>query len=1551
MATGATGMRTASRLLLLCGALVPPVSTEERTVASFNVQVFGKTKMSNPYAADKLVHIFRKYDLLCMQEVRDSGDTAFLDLLRRVNSGHSVKYDAHLTLPRGRSNSKEQEAYVWRTDSFRMVHAHPFKEAADEFEREPEGVLFEHIASGTEFVLIGAHITPQDVETELNHMVDVYDQCKTSLGVDAALMLGDFNAGCSYLSDTKRRALDLVTDTRFSWLLPEGTDTTVAASSCPYDRFVATQQFLPFVVPGSAGVFRFDEQMAGVSTLCSSHVSDHYPIELKFKIGSREYTAASFNVQVFGQSKMAKAGVPEVLVAIFRRYDIIVMQEIRDSSDTAFDQLVAQINAGSGPQYDSFITTKHGRSNSKEQEGYVYRKDDWSVSDSFEYSDTGDKFEREPTPVLFKEKVGSSEWFMIGVHISPQDVEAEMQALKPVWDEAVTRFGTDYGLILGDMNAGCSYLSATARDRLTLRTDTNFHWLLGDTVDTTVAASSCPYDRFICSDKFKRYRYVDGSATVLRFDEDPNFTPKVPQGCAEDISDHYPIYVALNFPEPPSVSPSMAPSDSPLPSPTAPPSVAPSPGPTSPPAAAPSATPSVPPVVAPTASPLTAPTASPVVAPTASPFKGPTAAPVVSPSSAPSAQPSGSPERGPSASPSAAPTVAPSASPSAAPIAPTRGPIVSPTVAPSAAPSASPLPPAVNPTAAPSSAAPSLAPTGIPSELPSMPPSTAPAAPSAPPSAAPRAAPSGAPSSPPRPGPPPPSTPPVAAPTQPPRPGPPPPSRSPLAVPTAAPAPPSAAPVAPTDKPQGAPTAAPQVPPTLSPIKRGAPTSSPQVSPTLAPTQRGPPTSPPREPPTAAPAAPTAAPLIPPSAIPSAAPQNAPTAAPVRKGAPTAAPLVPPSGSPILPAAPSASPLAPSAAPTAAPQRAPTGPPVRRGSPTAAPRMVPTAPPLGVAAPTMPPQSAPTSSPLRAGTPTAPPQSAPTSSPLRAGTPTAPPQSAPTSSPLRAGTPTAPPQSAPTSSPLRAGTPTAPPQSAPTSSPLRAGTPTAPPQSAPTSSPLRAGTPTAPPQSAPTSSPLRAGTPTAPPQSAPTSSPLRAGAPTVPPQVPPTAAPGVPSISPSGAPLRSGPAPTTAPSEAPSSPRHPWSTMAFKMQQRWPEVTADTVGWAARLEATLGFAPISCDLSVILVCPLDGAQRKPDPGTPEAAACITPSAGQQRRAASLAISGDSGAFVEVLMSGSEAAQVVSSAETIRASLASAAYGYGPYPQSFNPGRGGLVLRALPFSPAPGQPAGDVARNTTAYHSEDLGAGRWNRAAALRDGVSWIEDMVSAAAPAAGRGAADEEEDLADKLKKSWWWILAILAACALSVLAAVLLVRRRRRRGERVRFGDFVQARDQQIQEMQEAESRRCSPESTMLAPPRSPRALLSSPGATMVSLGHSDGPRSPLLIDAAGSTATPRPPAFLAAGGTFAAPELTDSSATVSLRPPPKRQARAVTPTANQRGGPPHGRSGSPLRGRRGSGQLASPSRRKGPGATAGGGPDAQRGGGERQQNYVMRV
>lgn len=66
-----------------------------------------------------------------------------------------------------------------------------------------------------------------------------------------------------------------------------------------------------------------------------------------------------------------------------------------------------------------------------------------------------------------------------------------------MFTEASVYFSTDRGMILGDLNADCSYVSMSAYSTLNLIIDNSFTWWIGRDIDTTTGSSDCAYDRYI----------------------------------------------------------------------------------------------------------------------------------------------------------------------------------------------------------------------------------------------------------------------------------------------------------------------------------------------------------------------------------------------------------------------------------------------------------------------------------------------------------------------------------------------------------------------------------------------------------------------------------------------------------------------------------------------------------------------------------------------------------------------------------------------------------------------------------------------------------------------------------------------------------------------------------------------------------------------------------------------------------------------------------------------------------------------------------------------
>ncbi|NXW81471.1 DNSL2 protein, partial [Alopecoenas beccarii] len=250
----------------------------------------------------------------------------------------------------------------------------------------------------------------------------------------------------------------------------------------------------------------------------------------------------AFNIQAFGDTKMSNEGVAGIIISILRRYDMVLVQEVRDADLSAVTQLMEQLNSVSTSPYDYEISGPLGRENYKERYLFIYRTDVMSVVDTYQYEDPQDVFSREP--FILRVSVPSTkveEFVLVPLHSAPHDAVTEIDALYDVYLAIVSKWGTDNIMFLGDFNADCSYVQPSDWSNIRLRTSDVFKWLLPDGTDTTVGRSDCAYDRIVvCGAKLKR-SIVPNSAAVYNFQR----ALQLEQEEALAVSDHYPVEVKL----------------------------------------------------------------------------------------------------------------------------------------------------------------------------------------------------------------------------------------------------------------------------------------------------------------------------------------------------------------------------------------------------------------------------------------------------------------------------------------------------------------------------------------------------------------------------------------------------------------------------------------------------------------------------------------------------------------------------------------------------------------------------------------------------------------------------------------------------------------------------------------------------------------------------------------------------------------------------------------------------------------------------------------------
>jgi endonuclease/exonuclease/phosphatase family metal-dependent hydrolase len=242
---------------------------------------------------------------------------------------------------------------------------------------------------------------------------------------------------------------------------------------------------------------------------------------------------ASFNIQVFGRSKLAQPAVMEVLCDVVRRFDVVAIQEVRARDDDILPRFVRQINAG-GRKYDFLIGPRLGRTQSKEQYAFVYDTATIETDRTALYTvaDPGDLLHREPLVGSFRVRgppPGEAFTFtLVNIHTDPDEARQEVDALAQV-ERAVRADGRgeDDVILLGDLNADELELGALGQVP-------NITWVVSGMPTNT--RGNCTYDNIL----FHRAATSEftGMSGVVDLMRDYRLT----LDAALEVSDHLPIW-------------------------------------------------------------------------------------------------------------------------------------------------------------------------------------------------------------------------------------------------------------------------------------------------------------------------------------------------------------------------------------------------------------------------------------------------------------------------------------------------------------------------------------------------------------------------------------------------------------------------------------------------------------------------------------------------------------------------------------------------------------------------------------------------------------------------------------------------------------------------------------------------------------------------------------------------------------------------------------------------------------------------------------------------
>ena len=247
-------------------------------IATFNIQNFGKSKLSKQDIMDTLVDIVRHFDMVAVQEISDVSNQTAGKFLEMINLNETNKYKMICSNRTGREDndqsSREQYAFYFNPDLLQLLDTALFDDAEhDYFQREPFIAQFRSKQSNTVFLVSTIHTSPDFAVEEIDALKHVAEWItKRFKNTENIIFCGDFNASCTYATTG---TLDQLTIRKppYFWIIPDDAKTNLSKNQCAYDRFVVNKPLFSKIK--NWNVYQYFK---------SKKVSDHWPVYIEIAL-------------------------------------------------------------------------------------------------------------------------------------------------------------------------------------------------------------------------------------------------------------------------------------------------------------------------------------------------------------------------------------------------------------------------------------------------------------------------------------------------------------------------------------------------------------------------------------------------------------------------------------------------------------------------------------------------------------------------------------------------------------------------------------------------------------------------------------------------------------------------------------------------------------------------------------------------------------------------------------------------------------------------------------------------------------------------------------------------------------------------------------------------------------------------------------------------------------------------------------------------------------------------------------------------------------------
>lgn len=214
-------------------------------LGTWNLQVYGDSKASNPEKFPVIVETIQSFDIIALQEIRDA-DGSSIDVLCDALPEHECLVSSRA----GNTQMKEQYVIAYKPQFTYLGHKDYNPELSGIFNRPPYLATFSW--NDVEFSLVTMHTDPDVVSAEMAVLDDMFNTYMENI-----ILLGDLNTDCDYYNLPGAQLTD------FTWHVDF--DTTSSATTCSYDQIITSRN-------NDFGILSMG------AVVIDQEISDHYPV-------------------------------------------------------------------------------------------------------------------------------------------------------------------------------------------------------------------------------------------------------------------------------------------------------------------------------------------------------------------------------------------------------------------------------------------------------------------------------------------------------------------------------------------------------------------------------------------------------------------------------------------------------------------------------------------------------------------------------------------------------------------------------------------------------------------------------------------------------------------------------------------------------------------------------------------------------------------------------------------------------------------------------------------------------------------------------------------------------------------------------------------------------------------------------------------------------------------------------------------------------------------------------------------------------------------------